>query len=600
MAVNDQLPGNSRGCSRFLRFIQIVGLLLLLVAAFRLSSLAGYLYDGLRMRHWEQVPATVLEADFNSLVPDRAPHVLARYRYRYDGQNYEGTRVEIAEGPQVITAFHKQLASGLKARAAEGTPATAFVNPADPSESVLDRQLRFSYLAFWLALILLLTLAGTTLVVAISRYFRRAHDRMLRKQAHPDQPWMWRADWAEKFAATRSYKYNRWVVAFVASYFLVGLPIAFLVLHEWGRDIFSWPGIVLIILGWGLFNAARLQIKHGRLFKGAQFQMSALPGLVGGPLAGAVILPTKAADDTKFRVVLECSEWQTHSDEDGTSSNRHVEWRDMVTVEKTISTLDATAIPVYFVIPFNCKPTSADDDSRIRWLLKAGIEESNFHRYATFEVPVFKTAESSRRFKPDPAVMQPFETPVNTQQVLGRLCRIESTIDGRERIRFTYLDSGVVAIAFVAIALCTAALAAIFAFDWHPAWAILPGGLGFMLLGGITLMFLWGSSLEVDRGRVKLSSGYFPFRRRYEVPCDAVLTIDVEKENASTEQDQFCIQIEIRLPDTNGPGSQSDPDHDVDVPDDEHRTTRLILVKRLDRRKDAEAVALWLSEKLVR
>ena len=606
MPASVEFHPNPRVRNGFLRCVQAIGWFLLLGAAFRIASLTRYTFDALRMRGWEQVTATVLEADFKSKEPDEGPRVVAKYRYRYDGQEYDGTRVEVAETPQVIKAFQKQMAQELTAHATGKTSTVAYVNPDDPTESVLYPQIRVSYLAFRLGVIFLLALVGITFVRSVSWFFRNERDRLAHQQTHPNEAWMWRADWADKVIVTRSYKYGRWVAVFVALYLLVALPLAFLVLREWEQDIFSAPGIILIVVGLALFNAARLQLNQGRTFKGAELRMSALPGIIGGPLAGAVVLKGSAPDDTKFRVVLECLQRRHSRGPNEKSTHFEVVWRDMITVEKTIplNQSDSTAIPVYFAIPFSCEPTGEQGEFTTRWLLKAGIEEENFHRYATFEVPVFKTAESSPDFQPDSTVMQPFETVVGAEQALTRLCRTEPMSGGGERIRFSYFDPVVLVAALVLIAICGAGIAAIFYFEAHPAWAIFPGMLGIAFFVGMTLMLLWGAALEICRDTVTIVSGYAGFRKRHEVPLTDIVDVELEKEHSLSEQDHYCVHLKFRLP------IPEDEIEDLrDLPPEEQKeemeflrnveyVKSLTLIKRLERRQQAEAVCDWLRKKL--
>jgi hypothetical protein len=601
-----ELHPNPRVRNGFLRCVQFVGWFLLLGAAFRIASLTRYTFDALRMHGWEEVPATVLEADFKIIEPGQGEQVVAKYRYRHDGKDYEGTRVEVAETPQIITAFQKQMVQELNAHAAGKSSAVAYVNPADPTESVLYPQFRVSYLAFRLGVIFLLLLAGYTFVRSVSWFFRNERDRLAKQQTYPNEPWMWRAEWADKVVVTRSYKFNRWVVAFVAFYLLVALPLAFLVMREWGQEIVSTPGIILMVVGLALFSAARLQLKHGKTFKGAEFRMSALPGIIGGPLAGAVVLKGKAPDDTKFRVVLECLQRRHSTGDDEQSTHEAVEWRDMVTVDKTIPVhdVDTSAIPVYFAIPYDANPTGEQGRTTTRWLLKAGIEEENFHRYATFEVPVFKTAESSRQFKPDPTVLQPYESAVDAQTALSRLCRIESLADGGQRYRFSYFDTVVFVIAMVLTAICAGGIAAIFYFKLHPAWAILPGLFGLMFFVGSTLMALWGSSLQFDRDHVNLESGYAPFRKHYRVAYADVLSVEAAKEHSAGEQDHFCLAVKIRIPisqheiDDRSDLSPEEKEEELEFLRDVKYTKKVTIIKRLERRNHADATCKWLSEKL--
>ena len=601
-----------------LRCVQVVGFLLLVAGGFRAVPVVRYVWDFVRMRQWSEVPATVLEADYRKQEEDDIrPRVIAEYRYSYNGVEHHGNRVDIAESSEFLGDFQKQMADELKQHLKVRTQTTAYVNPSLPEESVLYP--RFIYTAFGVRLFIFFLLAffGWLLFWLMTHALHRQKQQVIEERAHPNEPWLWRRDWANKLVRTSSYKYAWFVVFIAAMYLLVFLPLSLLTLREWGREILSIPGVILILVGWAFFNAARLQLKNAKTFKGAELRMSSVPGLIGGSLAGVVVLPRNVPDDTRFRVVLECAEYQ-HSRKprkgavlvvrvgsDKIDTSEHVEWRDAVTVEKTLPVpgIDGTAIPVYFAIPYDCKPSGLTEITGYRWRLKTGIEESNFHRYASFDVPVFKTAESSPTFVPDPTVMQPFETVVDAQQALKRLCRTEPLAGGGERIRFSYFDPVVLVAALVLVALCGGGITAIFYFEAHPAWAIFPGMLGVAFFVGMTLMLLWGASLEIRRDTVAVISGYAGFRKRHDVPLTDVVDVEFEKEHSLSEQDHYCVLLKFRLP------IPEDEIEDLsDLPPEEQKeeleflrnvkyVESLTLIKRLERRQQAEAVCDLASGK---
>ncbi|MEX2142908.1 MAG: DUF3592 domain-containing protein [Pirellulales bacterium] len=602
--------GVARG---FLRFGQIVGLFLLLAAVYRVSPIVTYLWDAARMRAWEEVPATVLEADYRNLEEDDIrPRVFAEYRYTYGGVEYQGSRVDIAASPELVGEFQKQMADELKQHVNDGTPTTAYVNPSQPEDSVLYP--RFIYTAFAARLLILFVFAffGGLLFWLMTYALRRQKQQVIEERTHPEEPWLWRHDWANKLIRSSSYKLAWLVVLFAAIYLLVALPLALLVLQEWGRDILSVPGVILMLVGLAFFNAARLQLKVGKTFRGAEFRMSSVPGVIGGSLAGVVVLPQKMPDDTKFRVVLECAEYQHtrknpksisvgQSRSESVDASEHIVWRENVVVERTLSVPDpnSTALPVYFSVPFECKPSGLTETMGIRWRVKAGIEEPNFHRYATFEVPVFKTAESSPDFQPDLAVMQPFEAVVDAKVAIERMCRIEPLPNGGEKLRFSYTDYLVLVIALVVVAVCAGGVAAVFHFEAHPAWALVPGLFGLVIFLATSAMLLWGSSLAIQGDRVTVASGYAGMRKRFEVPLSEILDVEIEHEQRTHEQDHYCLNLKFRVPvPLEELEDEDNTPADLDFLRNEKYTESLTIAKRLESRQQAEAVRRWLCEKL--
>src|SRR5262245_57812739 len=107
-----------------LRFGQIFGAILLLVAASRVWPIVSCVVDGLRMRDWEAAPAMLLDFAF---VPepdddDERPALRVHYRYSYRNTDYEGTRADIARGRFLIGDSARQMAAELEKHRREETP----------------------------------------------------------------------------------------------------------------------------------------------------------------------------------------------------------------------------------------------------------------------------------------------------------------------------------------------------------------------------------------------------------------------------------------------------------------------------------------------
>ena len=135
-----------------LRLAQFVGLCVLIAAVYVLMSLVSHVADAARMRGWTPVEAKILSAEYEPIDDNAGPQVLARYQYRYNGVEYEGTRVDTADGAELVGDFQERMASELAAHILNGTRATAYVNPDQPEESVLYPGFSWTVFAVRLAL----------------------------------------------------------------------------------------------------------------------------------------------------------------------------------------------------------------------------------------------------------------------------------------------------------------------------------------------------------------------------------------------------------------------------------------------------------------
>jgi hypothetical protein len=117
-------------------------------------------------------------------------------------------------------------------------------------------------------------------------------------------------------------------------------------------------------------------------------------------------------------------------------------------------------------------------------------------------------------------------------------------------------------------------------------------------------MLLWGSSLQFERDHVNLVSGYAPFRKRYEVAYTDVLGVEAAKEHSAGEQDHFCLGIKFRIPipddeiEKLSDLSPEEKKEEIEFLRNVKYAKKVTVIKRLERRKHAEAVANWLQEKL--
>lgn len=138
---------------------------LLFSAVFALAFGGGGLYFGVlplartmsaawEVRSWQAVPAEVLSSQLTSNQgSDSTTYaVQARYRYTAAGRTHESSRVGLdpAAGSDNIGDWHQQWHARLSSARDRGQPVTVWVDPADPTRSVLDPHIRWAKTIFHL------------------------------------------------------------------------------------------------------------------------------------------------------------------------------------------------------------------------------------------------------------------------------------------------------------------------------------------------------------------------------------------------------------------------------------------------------------------
>lgn len=244
---------------------------------------------------------------------------------------------------------------------------------------------------------------------------RRAKEIAKKQGEFPDQPWMWRPDWAEGCVKCEG-KIGVWVAGGFA---LIWNAIS------WGVTISAWeemfgpkgdkkamfillfPVVGLFLLAWFVYALVRHK-KYGV----SVFRMLSNPGVLGGTLRGAVEIPVQVSPPEGFKMRLLC----VHRYSSGTGDNRRThedtKWEEEKVIKKDLLGHDRsrTGVPVFFNIPYNL-PQSRENPTYI-WKLKISADVPGVDYASEFHVPVFKTEASD-------ANAEPVEDPTTAYQPHG-------------------------------------------------------------------------------------------------------------------------------------------------------------------------------------
>ncbi|NJD87203.1 MAG: DUF3592 domain-containing protein, partial [Betaproteobacteria bacterium] len=123
------------------------------VGVFATWAIGSTVHEAWRARDWVRVKATVLEADLRSSGGSDGGttyQALGSYRYDFAGKQFTGSRLGISQvgGSDNIDDWHHEVSARLADARSAGKPVTVWVNPDNPVESVLDRELRWGEILF--------------------------------------------------------------------------------------------------------------------------------------------------------------------------------------------------------------------------------------------------------------------------------------------------------------------------------------------------------------------------------------------------------------------------------------------------------------------
>jgi hypothetical protein len=215
-----------------------------------------------------------------------------------------------------------------------------------------------------------------------------------RKAAHPDEPWLWRREWAERrieHLESRAGLGLVWGFALVWNIGILGAAALVHVQHGLTKE----PVVALVLVPFLLAGVFLLSLAFKgtvRRFKygPSVLELASVPGVLGGPISGQIQPPLNLPSGSEARIVLDCKDIRYV----GSRSSHFLTWRE----EQNVVVGGAgSRIPFALDIPFDCPATTPDDPerrSRIEWRLSVLASTPGVDYFAAFDVPVFKTAAS--------------------------------------------------------------------------------------------------------------------------------------------------------------------------------------------------------------
>lgn len=247
--------------------------------------------------------------------------------------------------------------------------------------------------------------AGFGLMAAMLWARRKEREAERLEDAHPDEPWLWKPDWAAGRIPGSSR--GRMIFAWVFALFwnLISGPSAYLAVREameQGKGTallaLAFPAVGIGLLSW----AIRATLRYRR-FGLSVFRMASVPGVIGRALRGVIVINADVRPEDGFTLTLTSAGVKKTRSGREASTYERVRWQEEQCVRE-IERLGrrATAVPVAFQLPRDARQTNeTDPDGRITWRLEARATLPGIDYDTSFEVPVFRTAESDRPLGPE-------------------------------------------------------------------------------------------------------------------------------------------------------------------------------------------------------
>ena len=371
--------------------------------------LAGsMLLEWVQAQSWDEVPARILSTDLDVNHGDDSTtyKVNAVYEYSYMGESFTSDVVSFGFGSDNIGSFHQDKHSELRAYVGSGERFRCFVNPSDPSESLLYRELRWGLLGLQVVFALVFGLVGYGLMFAAVYGSRLVKEADKLKESQPDRPWLWEKEWADGRIRAGSKGKMIGALIFATLWNLISAPVLFFVPDEvaGGNNLaliaLIFPAVGVMLASWAVYA-----ILQWRKFGNSTFEMHSNPGVLGGYLEGRIHTNIRTRPESGYRLTLNCSRTESSGSGKNRSSTTRVLWQDTMVVpgNHVGAGPHGASIPVRFGIPYDAGPESDTEGSGTnKWQLQVAAELPGVDFSTDFDVPVFFTEESDPELEIEP------------------------------------------------------------------------------------------------------------------------------------------------------------------------------------------------------
>ncbi|MGC2274947.1 MAG: hypothetical protein WA571_02935 [Candidatus Binatus sp.] len=251
------------------------------------------------------------------------------------------------------------------------------------------------------------------------------------KRAHPQEPWLWHAEWAAGEIHSSARPIAIAVCALALFWNAIALPSAvpILLAHNLRYEP-KFAGLAIFpIIGLGLIAWALHLLLRWNAYGDSRFEMKSVPGKIGGTLEGSIHVGRGFEPMRPVNLKLVC----VNDISTGNSNTATPLWSD----ESQVTASGDGSIPVSFLIPPECKPSdNTNFRDRIFWRLYAQSPGGVVSYKASFEVPVFQIDETTAQAVEAVDLRARRNQRVNEFRPHGSAIRFGLRTDGQTEIHF--------------------------------------------------------------------------------------------------------------------------------------------------------------------
>ncbi len=323
------------------------------------------------MQSWQASQATLLQVSGGN------NKTVARYRYQVAGVSYESERVYVAKFNDNIGDYQQKLLKSLLKMHTAHQIISIWVNPHNPNEAVIDRNMRWGLFALMVGFCSIFVLIGLLVVIFTLKPNKKQSPKNSQKgvpsltalrsewqatlkdannketfvefrqrkiqasiqftqDTKNEQSWQTRKGW--QTASIRSgARHGLWVAWGVALLVVaIVVPLAFHLFEDMTKEFYKGNYAILLVLLFPLvsalllYRAIKTTLEYQRFGK-VLFNMDPYPGAIGGHVGGQIIVPTLPyeilnAPASECLVRLECVYSFMSGSGDKRSRHENIRW----------------------------------------------------------------------------------------------------------------------------------------------------------------------------------------------------------------------------------------------------------------------------------
>ena len=350
--------------------------------------------------HWTQVNGEVIDCQ---LVRHRGSKggttysIKGSYTYEYEGKSYTGTRFFLETGASSGHEFWSGRFEILEDHRKNRIPLPVLVNPENPRESLVYRQV--STIMFILPLfggVFCLVGGGIICGGIYGAFAGRKKDDLRRK--NPGRPWHAEGLWVN--FATQHGSISGLLMAWVVSLGITAFISIFLIVISGDPSapffakaiIYVFALIAALMLGGTMYKTLQY-VKYGR----STLLISQIPFVPGEELAAMLLVRQQLVTDEGVKVTLKCEKKTTT----GSGKHRHTHTDVLFTDTKMVRGdlarpgENRSALPIKFQLPPGLPSRDVEANPSFHWTLEVVAETPGIDFSAEFELPVYNVKDPS-------------------------------------------------------------------------------------------------------------------------------------------------------------------------------------------------------------